>query len=255
MNPLVVAPLVAVLILAGALTGVVLRRRLPAHHLDDDTKEMVKIGIGFLSTLAALVLGLIISSAKNSFDTVSRLVESGAAEVLQLDGELRELGAQAQPARQLLRQVVERSIVELWASAGQPPHDPGTAQAPLVGFHELKRMLRALTPQGPEQQSARSRALQLIDQLAGSRAVIIAHRASTITVPLLVVVVFWLVLISLGLNIFAPFHGTAHAVNVLCALSVAAAIFLMLEMDQPYEGIVHVSEGPLRAALARMQAD
>jgi len=251
MNPLLVAASVVLLVLAGAAIGAFLRNRLPKHHLEDETKEMVKMGITFLSTLAALVLGLIISSAKASFDTVSQQVETSAAQILQLDNNLQQLGSSAGPARELLRSMVSSRLAEYWGS-----DRPANAQ-PAVGgarndLHELQKTLHALSPTGAAEHSAWSKALQTTDSLAQISSVVVAHSGSSITMPLLVVLVFWLVIISVGINLFAPSNGTIRTVNVLCALSVAGAIFLILEMDHPYSGLLRVSDGPLRAVLVRL---
>ena len=250
MNPYLVAAAVALLVLVGAAIGGWLRERLPRHHLDDESREMVKVGIGFLSTLAALVLGLLISSAKDSFDTVSKHVESTATEILQLDGNLRELGAAGEPARELLRRVLARTLAELWGDGAEVQGQSTSAGA--AGIFELQKILRALSPADAAGASARARALQLSEQLVQVHAATLAHRASSISFPLLAVLVFWLMIISLGQNLLSPTHGTIHAINVLCALSIAGAILLTLEMDQPYGGLVRVSDAPLRAALQQL---
>lgn len=252
MSPWLVAVAVAVLVLAGSLLGAFLRTRLPRHHLDDDTKEMVKMGIGFLSTLAALVLGLIISSAKGSFDTKSAEVESAAVQLLQLNNNLKQLGDAGEPARALLRHLVTERVGEYWGKDRTASQGSDTNEAAQALYH-LQKMLRAIPAANAGQHSAWSKALQLIDDLAQLRSVAIAHSGSSITPPLLALLVFWLMIIAVGLNLFAPSNGTIHAVNVLCALSVAGAIFLILEMDQPYEGLIRVSDAPLRAVLLQLE--
>jgi hypothetical protein len=246
MSPLAIALIVVATIMAGASVGAFLRTRLPRHHLDDETKQMVQVGIKFLSTLAALVLGLIIASAKSSFDTKSEEMQSATAKILLLDDNLRQLGSSADPARNMLRQIVSSRIGELWgndgAAAGMPA--PGKA-APRIG--ELENALRTLSPSGEGQRLAWTRSLQLAGDLAQIRSLASAQVGSSITMPLLVLLVFWLAIIALGWNIYAPRHGTIHALNVLCAVSSAGAIFLILEMDRPFGGMIRISDAPLRA--------
>src|SRR6185295_14469015 len=100
------------------------------------------------------------------------------------------------------------------------------------------------------QRTAIARALQASDELAQVRALVIAHTGSGIIMPLLVVLVFWFTIITAGLNLFAPRNGTTLVFNILCALS--SASFLVLEMDQSFGGMIHVSDAPLRAALAQL---
>ncbi len=252
MNPLLIAVVVGALVLAGSLFGAFLRKRLPRHHLDEDSKEMIKMGIGFLSTLAALVLGLIISSAKGSFDTKSAEVESAAAQILQLNNNLKQLGDAAEPARALLRHLVNAFVGENW-DKDRTVTRGSDANETALGLYHLQKMLRAVPSANAGQHSAWSKALQLIDDLAQLRSVAIAHSGSSITPPLLALLVFWLMIIAVGLNLFAPSNGTIHTVNVLCALSVAGAIFLILEMDQPYDGLIRVSDAPLRAVLLQLE--
>lgn len=248
MSPFAIALIVAATILAGASVGAFLRTRLPKHHLDDETKQMVTIGIAFLSTLAALVLGLIISSAKESFDTRSEELQLAAVKFVLLDVNLRQLGSVADPARDLARRIVSSRIEELWGKDEAPAGAPSAAMpAPRIG--ELEISLRQLSPSGQAQEQAWQSALKLAEDVAQLRSLAVAQRGSSITMPLLVLLVFWLALIALGWNIYAPRHGTIHALNFLCAVSAASAIFLILEMDQPFGGMIRISDAPLRAAL------
>ena len=245
MNPFVIAPLVALAVLGGALAGTLLRDRLPGRHLDEDTKWMVRIGIGFLSTLAALLMSLIISSKMQSFDAVSREIEAAAAQIMQLDANLRELGPAGDPARARLRALVSAEIARLWEHRASPE---GGGR----GCHELEKMLRALSPTGTAELAALARALQLTGNLAQAGGVVSSQSGSTTTIPLLTVLLLWLVIICFGINLFAAVSRTIMAVNLLVALSIAAAIFLILEMDQPYHGVIGVSDAPLRAVLQQL---
>ncbi len=241
----VVAPLVALAVLAGGLAGTFLRDRLPGRHLDEDTKWMVRIGIGFLSTLAALLMSLIISAKMQSFDAVSRSVATTAAQIVGIDANLRELGPAGAAARAQLRVLVSAEVDHLWQHAPSPASDAR-------GYHPLERTLRALAPAGAAEQAARARALQLTSELAHAGGLASSESGSTTTVPLLIVLLLWLVIISFGINLFAPASVTIVVVNLLVSLSIAAAIFLILELDQPYHGFIGVSDAPLRAALQQL---
>ncbi|MEF8755655.1 MAG: hypothetical protein V5B60_17285 [Accumulibacter sp.] len=244
-SPLVVASLVALAVLAGGLAGTFLRDRLPGRHLDEDTKWMVRIGIGFLSTLAALLMSLIISAKMQSFDAVSRSVATTAAQIVGIDASLRELGPAGDAARAQLRALVSAEVDRLWQHAPSPASDAR-------GYHPLERTLRALAPAGAAEQAARARALQLTSELAHAGGLASSESGSTTTVPLLIVLLLWLVIISFGINLFAPASVTIVVVNLLVSLSIAAAIFLILELDQPYHGFIGVSDAPLRAALQQL---
>jgi hypothetical protein len=251
LNSLAIALTVVAVVMCGALFGGFVRSRLPKHHLEGDTRDIVKAGIGLLATLAALVLGLIVASAKNSFDTKSEEVQSAAVKVLQLDSSLRQLGSAGEPVRRQLAQTLRARIDQVWGAreGGQAALAKLASQPKL---EELQAAIREIPPKDEAQKSAIAKALQATDDLGEIRALVVADKGSAIIMPLLVLLVFWFTVISAGLNLFAPSNGTTVAFNLLCALSIASAIFLILEMDQAFGGLVQVSDAPLRAALARI---
>jgi len=251
MSSFVISVAVVVVVMSGALLGGFLRSRLPKHHLDGDTRDIVKAGIGLLATLAALVLGLIIASAKNSFDAKSEEVQSAAVKVVHLDSSLRQLGSGGEQVRQELMRTLKSRIDQIWG-----PRDRGhvtlakLASQPKI--EELQAAIRGISPKDEAQKSAIAKAMQATDDLAQIRALVLADRGSAIIMPLLVLLVFWFTVISAGLNLFAPRNATTFSFNLLCALSIASAIFLILEMDQAFGGVIQVSDAPLRAALAQL---
>jgi hypothetical protein len=251
-SPHTIALFVAVTILGGAVGGALLRARLPGHHLDSDTKDIVKSGVGLLSTLAALVLGLVIAAAKNSFDTQANEVQDAAAKLVQLDDVLRQLGPDGDAPRRQLAQLAARRVDDIWmASDGTGGFQALAEHRPsvLATYHDA---LHRLAAANPAQRSLLDKAAQLSDELLRIRSLAIAHTGSAIMAPLLSLLVFWFAVIAAGLNLFAPRNGTIWAVNVIVALSVAGAIFLILEMDQPFGGMIAISDAPMRAALAQM---
>jgi hypothetical protein len=250
-SPLAVASIVAALVVAGALLGGYLRGRVPGHHLTEETKFMVKIGIEFVTMLAALVLGLLVASAKSTFDDTSAAVEHAAAKIAQLDINLRQLGSVADPAREMLRRDVSARVDTIWGSGRGASAVPAVVVS-TADVKDLESTLRAIAPSGEAQRLAWSKSLQLTDELAQLTTLARARSGSAITMPLLVLLVFWLAAIAVGMSLFAPRNGTVLAINVLCALSSAGAIFLILEMDRPFGGIVHISADPLRAVLVQM---
>ena len=75
---------------------------------------------------------------------------------------------------------------------------------------------------------------------------------SSIPMPFLVVLVSWLAVIFAILGLLAPRNGTVYVVILVCALSVSTAVYLILEMDQPFEGILQISSAPLQSALTEI---
>ena len=251
MSALVISLIVVACVLGGSLVGGYIRTRLPKHHLDGDTRDIVKAGVGLLATLAALVLGLVIASAKNSFDTKTEEVQTAAVKLLHLDRSLRQLGSAADPARQQLMEMVKVRVTRVWGTRD-------TAQAALATLdvkptlEDLQTTIRAIPAKDESERNAVAKALQATDDLAQVRALVIAHSGSAIIMPLLVMLVFWFTVISAGLNLFAGRNATTLTFNVLCALSVGGAIFLVLEMDHAFGGLITISDSPLRAALTAL---
>ncbi len=238
-------------VLLGAFAGAFARSRLPERHLDDDTRDMVKIGVGFLATLAALVLGIVVGAAKSSFDTKTVEVQAAASRILQLDHALRRLGPDAAPARAYLH----RTVAERVGRLGRESHGEfAEVIAANVGdgVDRLQAMLRTYVAKDDAQRDAVARALRLSDDVEEIMTLAIAQSGSAITMPLLVLLVFWFAVIAAGWNLFAPRNGTTSAVNVLCAVSLGGAIFLLLEMDRPFGGVIRVSDDPLRAVLTQL---
>lgn len=98
-----------------------------------------------------------------------------------------------------------------------------------------------------------ARALTLTSEIEEARWLLVEENRSSIPTPFLVVLVFWLTAIFASLGLFAPRNGTVFTVLLVCALSVSTAIFMILEMDQPYDGILRVSAAPLRSALVELK--
>jgi len=251
MNPLAVSVFFAVVVLAGAYSGALARRWVPPSHQDANTRDVVKLGVGLLGTLAALVLGLVVASAKSSFDTKTTEVQSVAAKILQLDRSLRRLGSEAMPAREALRDQVASRIGHLGESFAGKVNTP-TASAAAHRLVDFENMLHALQPKDDVQRQALAAARDLTGDVQRIMSNVVTQTGSSITTPLLVLLVFWFAVIVAGWNFIAPASGTTLFVNVLCALSISGAIFLLLQMDQPFGGIIQVSDGPLRVVLPQL---
>ncbi|MCW5889222.1 MAG: DUF4239 domain-containing protein [bacterium] len=237
--------------LAGALGGMWLRTVLPAHHLDGETRDTVKVGIGLVATMTALVLGLITASAKSSFDGVDAAVKEAALNVLSLDRMLARYGPETAPLRATLKEALDHRIAMIWPQNG--------AQAPQLDVSEgatrveaLASALHALQPANEGQRYLQARAEDIAEQLLKTRWLVSASAASSVPGPFLGILLFWLTITFASFGLFAPRHATVVVVLVVCAMSVGGAVFLVLEMDQPFQGLLKVSPDPLRYAAAQL---
>jgi len=242
----------AVLTAAGA--GSLLGKFLQPHHLNSDTKDIVKFGSGFIATMAALVLGLLVASAKGSYDAKAAEVEQAAAKVILLDQVLRQYGQEATPARQVLQAVFMQRYSLKWVRAESVEVARGAAPAaPAMSAADLHRAVAQLQPANDAQRAVQARALGIIDDFAQTRWLFVVQSTEGASVPLLIVLVTWLGVIALCTGLYAPRNSIAATVAVLCAASVSGAIFLIVEMYSPFEGILRVSDAPFRAALGYLK--
>jgi hypothetical protein len=250
MSTLTVSGIIFACILGGALLGMVLRGLLPEKHLSAETKDLVKLGMGLVGTMTALVLGLLIASAKASFDAQRSGVAQLSGNLIFLDRTLAHYGPEAKEVRELLRASVADMIDRTWpAEAGQT----GQASSGTEGRYEaLYEKIQELSPRTDAQRALQAQALKTAADIGQARWLLFAQKGSSIPVPFLVVMVSWLALLLASFSLFAPSNGTVVMTLLICTLAVSSAVFLILELDRPFGGMIQVSSAPMRAALAQL---
>ncbi len=241
MSAMVISLAVFAVVVGATAFGTFLNRLLPEHHLSKDSKEIIHLGIGVIVTLTALVLGLLVASAKGSFDTKSDEVRQSSVRIMQVDRSLRHYGPAASEARALLRQWVDDNASAIWAPEGRRV-TPEQGNAEWEAFHTK---LRALAPADDAQRRLHVKTLDLTDELAQTHWLLTEQADSSIQAPFLLVLVLWLGIIFASFGLFAPRNGTVYAVIALSALSLSTAVFLILELDQPFAGAIRISDAPL----------
>jgi hypothetical protein len=236
-------------VLGGVLLGGALRAALPEHHLDSDSKDTVKVGMGLVATMAALVLGLLIASAKSSYDTQNSELTDMSSKVVLLDRVLAHYGPESKEARDQLRNSVVRALDQMWSKdrAGLSQLEPSSTASEV-----LYDKIQALSPKDDAQRSIQSQALSIAIGLGQIRWLMYEQRVNSVSVPMLIVLVFWLTALFISFGLFAPRNATVVATLVVSALSVSGAIFLILEMYTPYAGLNRISDIPLRTALSNL---
>ena len=236
-----------VCVYAGALLGLCLQRLLPGHHLSNESKDSVKLVAGLLATLSALVLGLLIASAKSSFDTVSDALTHGATKVIIIDRLLAEYGPEAKGVREQLKRRYAERVARLFPDTRADSVKVAPEAFPVEGF---ERSLRTLTPTTSEQRAVLSRAQQLTDELAQTRWLAFEDETDSTPPAFLTVLVSWLVMMFVSFGLFTPRNATAFGALFFGALAVATAVFIIEEMNHPIGGFITVSSEPMRKALS-----
>ena len=251
MNSTAISLIAAGCTCSGALFGIWLQKRLPSHHLKDDSFEIVKLGAGMLATITALVLGLLVSSAKGTFDTINDGIRQVSAKTILLDRVLAQYGAEAQPAREQLKRSVATSL-----EAALRRKSAGTAEQTAVTttnrVEAVQWRLRELTPQTALQRQLLGEANQIAGDLAQTRWLMMAEAQNELPLPLLVILICWLTFLFISFGLFSPRNATVITVLFVCACSMAAAIFLVLELNRPMDGFIKVSSAPLRNVLEQL---
>jgi hypothetical protein len=235
----------------GALVGMTLRALLPERHLTAETKEVVKLGTGLIATLSALVLGLLIASAKSSFDAQRTGFQQLSANLILLDRMLARYGPETKEARAALHSLVESSLERLWPADASQSVGLGAHAITASGATVYERV-RDLSPKTDAQRSLQSQCLQICTDLARTRLLLTQEDESAIPRPFLIVVVFWLTVLFTSFGLFSPWNPTVIVTLLVCALSVAGAMFLIVDLDQAFDGLIQISSTPLRNALGQL---
>ena len=253
MSPIIVSMVVFACTFGGVLLGMWLQKTLPEHHLDAESKDTVKVGIGFIAMMTALVLGLVTASAKSSYDDVNSAVKKAAVDVLALDRVLARYGSETEEIRKGLQRELGARIDMIWPEGSSKPANLEPMR--LGAGTEVERLtgaIRALKPRDDSQRALQSRALDMAEALLQARWLVIAATQPSVPVPFLMILLFWLTVIFASFGVFAPRNATVLTVLFVCALSVSLAVFLVLELDTPFDGLLKVSADPLRYAYSHL---
>jgi hypothetical protein len=235
-----------------ALAATVVRSWLPPAHLSKESQDVVRLGIGLVATMTALLLGLVTAAARSTFDSHDVAIRNSAASILTLDRHLARYGPETKRIRDLIRAAVAYRVQAIWhidESAEMPPEFAGTTPP----VEEIENQILALQPQTDTQRWFKSEALKLTEEVVRTRWRILGSSGGTVPRPFLIVVIFWLTVTFTSFGLYAPRNATVVAVLFVAALSVAAAVFLILELDGPYDGIIKVSSGPMEYVLEELK--
>jgi hypothetical protein len=250
MSALAVALITFVCVFGGALAGMLLRRVASESHLSEESKDIVKLVTGLIATLSALVLGLLIASAKSSFDSINEGFRETAAKIILVDRTLAQYGPDASDARTAVRNAYAARIDRLFPPDGHPIVGSSALGGGPPLAEAVAPRIQALSPTTDVQRTLQSRALQLTYEIAQARWNAF-EQSDTKTPPMFVaVLMFWLAAMFAGFGLFAPRNRITMTALVIGALSVATAIFLIEEMNDPLGGVIAISSVPMRNALA-----
>jgi hypothetical protein len=231
----------------GALIGSYIRDRLPAPHLSKESQDVVRLGMGLVATMTALLLGLVTAAARSTYDGQDAAIKNSSVNVLTLDRHLARYGAETKPTRDLIRDAVAFRLETTWGenSSGFG----GATSTPKV--EEVQNQILDLIPQTDGQRWLKVEALRLAEDVVKTRWRLLGI-VGAIPLMFLVVVIFWLTVTFVSFGLYAPRNATVVAVLFMAALSVALALFLIVELDGPFDGLIKVSSAPIRFTLENL---
>ena len=241
-----------VAILIGAALGIVLKRILPAQLLEGGSKEAIRLGAGFLSTLAALVIGLMIASAKNTYDSQNSNIRQLGTHAVLVDQMLTQYGSEAKAARTLLREIIPSATSRIWQ---ENLSGTGGGSAFVVSdmAERFYNAIEGLKPANAKQTSLKPRIIQLATEMGQTRLLVFTQGDDGIPLPFFVVLVFWLAVIFASFSLFADRSLIVVAWTLVFALSISSALFLIVDLSHPFQGLMQISNHHLHVVLPKVE--
>jgi hypothetical protein len=252
-NTIAISCVVFACTVGGVICGAFIRSRVAEHHLNADAKDVVKLATALMATLSALVLGLLIATAKSSFDTKVTQVKQITANVILLDQLLAQYGSEAINARQMARRSINGMVDRIW----QEKESKSESANPFEMSREAEDFFQtifALSLQNNVQRSLQGRIIQTANDLGQARLSLYVQSGDTISIPFLMILVFWLTMIFAILSLLTRLNVLVGLILLFCSLSVSGAIFLILDLDRPFTGVLQIPSAPLRNALAPLSS-
>jgi len=235
-------------LVAGLSLGMVLRARLPGHQLSQETREVVRVGAGLLATLAAVVISLMIASAKSSYDIQDAHFRQLAAYLVETDQLLAQYGPQGSDVRRLMRESVPAAIDRIWREKAMATQNTAFTANSLA--EQIRTAIDALSPQNDAQRALKARIVQASDEIARTRLLMYADADKPILTPFFLILIFWLTVIFTSFGLSVEPGAVAGAALLVFALSVSSALFLVADLSQPFAGMMQIPKEQLRHTLA-----
>jgi len=244
MDSVKVTVIAFLVICGGAALGFAVRRFLREHHVEPRTQDAVKVATGVVASMTALVLGLLVASAKGGFDTHAVEARTFAVNVVLLDRSMRLYQPPLAEERKALAGFARDMRDKLW--------NPNSTLANDQLMHELdlvRNRFRNLDPQTPQDRSLQGRYMSLSDALVLAAEELLLQEPYSVPIHMIVVVDIWLAITFFAFALFAPFNLVSAVSLAVGAGAVALALFMIVEMDSPFQGFIVVSPATMDEAV------
>ena len=251
MSGIGIASLTFVCAFGGAVLGNYIRSAIPPAHLSKESQDVMRLGMGLVATMTALLLGLVTAAARSSFDSQDAAVRTSAANILTLDRLLARYGPETTPTRVLIRSAVAFRVETTWPDDGSAGSGI-TKTLTTSEMEEIENQILRLSPADDTQRWFKAESLKLSEEVSKARWRALGNQGGSVPTVFLIVVVFWLTVTFVSFGLYARLNPAVAAVLFVAAVSVAGAVFLILELDGPFDGVIKISSGPLRYALSQL---
>ena len=236
------------IICAAIASGFILRRLLHEHHLSPQTQDAVKLATGIIATLAALVLGLLVASGKQGFDSRAAEARTFVINLTLLDRSMRLYQPPLTEERTAMAKFAEDMRDKLWNEDSRLGNNDALSQ-----LDQIRNKFRNLDPQTLQDQSLKARYMSLSDGLILAANELLQD-GNDIPPAFVVIVDAWLAIIFLGFGLFAPFNRVSIAALVIAAAAVALSLLIIIEMSEPFQGLITISPKMMDEGIAQIKS-
>jgi hypothetical protein len=251
MSGIGIASLTFVCAFGGAILGNYIRSAIPPTHLGKESQDVMRLGMGLVATMTALLLGLVTAAARSSFDSQDAAIRASAANILTLDRLLARYGPETTPTRVLIKNAVAFRVETTWPDDGSAASGI-TKTMSTQAIEEIENQILQLSPANDTQRWFKTESLKLSEEVLKARWRTLGNRDRSVPNAFLVVVVFWLTVTFVSFGLYTRLNPALVAVLFVAAVSVAGAVFLILELDGPFDGLIKISSGPMRYVLSQL---
>jgi hypothetical protein len=233
-------------IAAGIATGMLLHWRLDEKHVAA-AKETIRLGASFLATLSAVLISLMIASAKSSYDTQDSRFRQLATYLVEADRLLSQYGPESKEMRLLMRQAVPAAIDRIWREKRAALQDSAFTSASLA--EQLNGAIAALTPANDAQRALKVRIELAGAEIARTRLLMFSDGEPAILTPFLLILIFWLAVVFASYSLFVEQGRIVIVALLVFALSISSALFLVADLSQPFVGLMQLPKEQLGQTL------
>ncbi|SFB42835.1 Protein of unknown function [Rhizobium sp. NFR07] len=248
-SEIVIGVITFALLSAVSLASVSLYPRLRASHRDDETNTVVRLVANIFVVMTSLVFGLMLNSSKNTFESLDTNVHTYATQIILFDRSLEFYGPAAEEVRSALVTYVEHALTDPSRADDTLQHRRSDAEDRL---NAVGTMLNGVEGAGADQAAQLGDLRQQYRQIVEHRWMIVEQQAGTIPVPIIGMLIAWLAMIFASFGYRAPKNAVVLVAFNVAALLMAFSLYLVLDMDSPFSGLIQISDAPLHRALAEM---